>query len=132
MSQTLHTSHQLVQSFLTVFIPVFQGKSLCNDTIMYQGLSMFCLAPLMGSSLPTMELCEPVPNPIPVWAPSCQLSLLEFLDSETEVCIQEVYWEGLVVLTPVEGKERETSRMGQKKKAALEPSQIFSQPSGKC
>ena len=91
MSQTLHTSHQLVQSFLTVFIPVFQGKSLCNDTVTCQALSMPCLPPLMGSSLPTMELCESVPNPIPVWAPSCQLSLLELLDSETEVCIQEVH-----------------------------------------
>ena len=48
MSQTLYTSHQLLQSFL--FIPVFQGKSLCNDTVMCQGISVLCLPPLMGST----------------------------------------------------------------------------------
>ena len=90
---THHTSQCI--PFYRYVIPVFQGESLHSHTVLCQRLSVLCLPPLMGSSLAAGQPCDPATNPIPVWAllgPSYhQLLQIEFPDSETEICIQEVY-----------------------------------------
>lgn len=78
------------------------------------------LPPVMGSTLPAMQLRDPAPVPSPVCAllyhSHQQLSQMGFLDCETQISMQEVYWDMLCGSIPVGGEGRKASRIGRMEK----------------